>query len=116
MFETLALLALVLALLPALLTACNLALYRPPPDPEQGAPPRLSLLIPARDEEAQIGPAVRAALASRGVELELLVLDDHSGDGTRAVVEALAAAEPRVRLELAPPLPPGWAGKQHPCQ
>jgi hypothetical protein len=116
MFETLALLALVLAPLPALLTARNLALYRPPPRPLDGATPRLSLLIPARDEEAQIGPAVRAALASRGVDLELLVLDDHSGDGTRAVVGALAAADPRVRLELAPPLPPGWSGKQHACQ
>jgi hypothetical protein len=116
MFEALALLALGLALLPALLTAWNLALYRAPPRSGKGTRPRLSLLIPARDEEAQIGPALRAALESRGVELEVVVLDDHSSDGTRAVVAALAAADPRVRLERAPPLPPGWSGKQHACQ
>ncbi|MCC2662365.1 MAG: glycosyl transferase, group 2 family protein, partial [Geminicoccaceae bacterium] len=116
MFEALAPLALGLALLPALLTAWNLALYRAPPRSGKGTRPRLSLLIPARDEEAQIGPALRAALESRGVDLEVVVLDDHSSDGTRAVVAALTAADPRIRLELAPPLPPGWSGKQHACQ
>jgi Glycosyltransferase like family 2 len=113
-FEALALLGLGLALIPAALTAWNLPFYRPPPC-AGGARPRLSLLIPARNEEAEIGPAVRAALASQQVDLEVVVLDDHSTDRTRRVVEALAAADPRVRLELAPPLPPGWSGKQHAC-
>ncbi len=43
------------------------------------------------------------------------MLDDHSSDGTVAVVEGLAAADPRVRLERAPALPAGWNGKQHAC-
>ena len=110
----LAVLSLVLALLPLGLGFANLRLYRPPED----APPpgtAVSVLIPARDEEATIGAAVEAALANRDVELEVVVLDDHSTDGTASVVDALARRDPRVRLERAPPLPPGWSGKQRAC-
>lgn len=114
MLEALALAALVLALVPALLTAWNLVLYRPPPAP-CGRRPAVSLLIPARDEEAQIKDAVRAALNSRNVELEVIVLDDHSSDRTAAIVREIARTDPRLRLELAPPLPRGWSGKQHAC-
>jgi hypothetical protein len=75
----------------------------------------ISVLIPARNEERSIAAAVESALASKGVELEVLVLDDHSDDATAAAVAAIAARDPRVRLLTAPPLPPGWCGKQHAC-
>ena len=103
-----------LALLPLAMTLWNLVLYRPP----RAAPPpgsRVSVLIPARDEAANIGPAMTAVLANRDVKLELVVLDDHSTDGTADIVRAVAAGDARVRLERAPPLPPGWSGKQHAC-
>ena len=45
----------------------------------------------------------------------MVVLDDHSDDGTADVVRGLAARDPRVRLATGPPLPPGWCGKQHAC-
>jgi len=73
------------------------------------------VLIPARDEEGLIAGAVEAALASRGVELEIVVLDDQSADRTAEIVREIARHDPRVRLETAPPLPPGWCGKQHAC-
>jgi glycosyltransferase involved in cell wall biosynthesis len=73
------------------------------------------VLIPARDEEASIGAAVASVLANRDVELEVVVMDDCSRDRTADVVRELAAADPRVRLVTAPPLPPGWCGKQHAC-
>lgn len=73
------------------------------------------MLIPARNEEGSIAGAVEAALASRGVELEVVVLDDSSEDRTAEIVRELALRDPRVRLVLAPPLPPGWCGKQHAC-
>jgi glycosyltransferase involved in cell wall biosynthesis len=72
----------------------------------------VSVLIPARNEAAGIGACLRSVLASEGVELEVIVLDDASTDGT---AEAARAVDPRVRVEPAPPLPPGWAGKQHAC-
>ena len=65
----------------------NLRVFRPPPaDGASRRPPAVSVLIPARNEEAAIGASVAAALASRGVELEVLVLDDHSEDATAAIV------------------------------
>ena len=115
----LSLVVLLLALLPCLMVLRNLSLYRPPTEAERaaGADAKVSVLIPARDEARNIEAAVRAALAaSEGVAaVEVVVLDDHSEDGTGAIVRSLAEADPRVRLEHAPALPDGWNGKQHAC-
>jgi hypothetical protein len=54
-------------------------------------------------------------LANQCVELECVVLDDHSDDRTADIVREMAAKDARLRLEPAPPLPPGWSGKQHAC-
>nr|WP_209766046.1 glycosyltransferase family 2 protein [Azospirillum rugosum] len=106
--------ALALALLPLGMCLVNMALYRAPP--LRTVPnAAVSILIPARNEESSIAGAVLAALAQPGVELEVIVLDDHSTDNTAAIVRGLAARDPRVRLAAAPPLPPGWSGKQHAC-
>jgi len=72
--------------------------------------PTLSLLIPARDE-ALVLPRLLAALGRQSLlPHEVIVIDDHSGDGTAAV--ALAAAGPLpLRVITPPPLPPGWCGK-----
>ncbi|MGI0064979.1 MAG: glycosyltransferase, partial [Nitrosopumilaceae archaeon] len=87
--------------------------------PESGAEPSypavVSVLVPARDEAGRIGPCVEALLGQRGVELELLVLDDGSTDGTAEVVRAVAGGDPRVRVLDGAPLPPGWLGKPHAC-
>ncbi len=110
--------AFVLAAFPAVLYRRNLSLFRPPPATTLGVASRLtavSVLIPARNEESSIGPAVESVLANAGVELEVIVLDDHSTDRTAEVVEAIARRDSRVRLETAPPLPEGWCGKQHAC-
>jgi cellulose synthase/poly-beta-1,6-N-acetylglucosamine synthase-like glycosyltransferase len=106
--------ALALAGLFATVAAANLAVLRPPPAPR--ARRAVSVLIPARDEEANIGEAVEAALASRDVDLEVVVLDDGSTDRTGEIVEARAARDPRLRLIRGMALPPGWNGKQHACQ
>jgi hypothetical protein len=112
----LALVALLFAAVPALVYLRNVRLFRPPPlnDPD-AAVPRISVLIPARNEEHSIRAAVSSVLASTSVELECIVLDDHSDDATATVVRELAAKDERVRLATAPPLPDGWAGKQHAC-
>lgn len=108
--------AFVLACIPALLFAINAVAFRPLPRHEVGRPPpRVSLLIPARNEEGAIADAVACALRSEDVELELIVMDDHSDDRTSQRVLEAASGDPRVRLAEAPPLPPGWCGKQHAC-
>lgn len=105
--------ALALAALPAAMTVVNLLVLRRPPLP--ASPPSVAVLIPARNEAAAIGPCVEAALASVGADVEVIVLDDGSSDGTATIVAARAGGEPRLRLETAPPLPAGWNGKQHAC-
>lgn len=117
--DTLLLIALIGAALPCGLTLWNLWLYQPPPpadDESSGERAGVSVLIPARNEEANIREAVLAALANEGVELEVVVLDDASEDRTAAMVRELSESDPRVRLAAAPPLPAGWCGKQHACQ
>jgi Glycosyl transferase family 2 len=106
--------SLVCAGLPALLYFRNARQYRPPP-PAASDRPAISVLIPARNEEAGIEAAARAALASVDVDVEVIVLDDHSTDRTAEIVRTLAAVDSRVRLAAGDPLPPGWAGKQFAC-
>jgi hypothetical protein len=107
--------ALVLAALPAVLTLANLRAFTPPPAAPAGSRPQVSVLVPARNEEAAVGRLCRDVLASVGVELELVILDDASTDGTAAIVGQIATEDARVRLVAGQPLPAGWCGKQHAC-
>ncbi len=107
----LAAMAAVLAAGPLLLALANLRYYVAPPAAVRVA--AVSVLIPARNEEATIGAACAAVLANEGVDLELIVLDDHSADRTREILAAIG--DPRLRVAGAPDLPPGWSGKQHAC-
>jgi hypothetical protein len=115
-FLILAVVACILALIPACLWYRNSLAYAPPPKPDaDGKLPEVSVLIPARNEAGAIRAAVAAALASQDVTLEVIVLDDHSEDETASMVRQIAEQDPRARLETAPALPPGWCGKQHAC-
>jgi hypothetical protein len=105
--------SLVSAVVPAVLFVLNLRRYRTPVGDDGGA--SVAVLIPARNEERNIAACVESVLASSGVELEVLVLDDASSDRTTEVVCEIAARDARVRLLHAPPLPAGWNGKQHAC-
>lgn len=106
--------ALALATFPATMGVANLILVRPP----RGTPPEgalVSILVPARNEAPNIAACLDAALASAGVAVEVVVMDDGSTDATAQIVAGYAARDARVRLEMAPPLPAGWTGKVHAC-
>ena len=94
--------------------AWNLRLFRRAPAP-LADPPSVSILIPARNEAAQIEGAVRAACAQTAPAVEVVVLDDGSTDGTGAILERLRAELPRLRVVAGTPLPPGWTGKMWAC-
>lgn len=87
----------------------------PQPPPRNAAPPAVSVLIPARNEAAIIGATLEALLAQQYPNLEILVLDDRSDDGTSQVVAAAARQHPQVRLLCGCELPPGWTGKNWAC-
>lgn len=73
--------------------------------------PRVSVVVPARNEEAAIARTVTSLLGQEGVNIEVVVVNDGSTDGTRAILDALSATHPQLRVLHDPPLPPGWLGK-----
>jgi glycosyltransferase involved in cell wall biosynthesis len=111
----LAWMSLVLAAVPFLLCLSNLLIYRRPEFTSPEDHFAVSVLIPARNEELSIAAAVHSVLASQHLDLEVIVLDDHSEDGTARILHEIAARDSRVRLATAPALPLGWCGKQFAC-
>ncbi len=114
---TVALISLILAAIPLALHLLNLLIYRHPPRfaPSGTRLPALSVLIPARNEAANLEAAVDSVLANSGVDFEVVLLDDQSTDATPEIMRCLAARDARVRIASAPPLPAEWCGKQHAC-
>ena len=82
----------------------------PPPDP-----PKVSVIIPARNESRNIERCVRSVLGSAYPNFEVIVVDDHSDDGTGAIARGIAREDPRLRVVDAPALEGGWFGKQWAC-
>jgi glycosyltransferase involved in cell wall biosynthesis len=72
-------------------------------------PPKISIIVPARNEESCLGACLASLTAQTGVPFEVIVVDDHSTDCTREI----AASFPGVRVLQARPLPPGWTGKNN---
>ena len=81
--------------------------------PPPGRWPRVSLIVPARNEVETLGPAMRSRLAEGYPALEVVLVDDRSTDGTGALVDAIAAEDSRVRALHLDSIPPGWLGKLH---
>ena len=77
--------------------------------------PLISVIVPARNEVHNIERCARSILASAYPALELIIVDDHSTDGTRERASALATADARVRIVTPAALPDGWFGKQWAC-
>ena len=97
------------------MTLANLRLYQTPPEASGGSAAKVSVCIPARDEETNIEACVRSLLASTHRDIEVLVYDDQSTDATPEILARLAGEDERVRPLTAQPLPDGWNGKQHAC-
>lgn len=96
-------------------TAVNLRLLR---RPSRAAlvPERVSVLIPARNEAQRLGSTIASVLASTGIDdLECIVLDDDSSDGTGEVARSFS--DPRLTVVDGgqDPPPPGWLGKPWAC-
>jgi glycosyltransferase involved in cell wall biosynthesis len=68
--------------------------------------PQVSVIVPARNEEASLADCLRTLVGQEGVSYELSVVDDHSTDATRAIADSFP-----VRVTTADPLPTGWSGK-----
>lgn len=76
---------------------------------------RVSVLIPARNEESRIARCLDTVLAQGDVVGEVLVYNDHSTDSTGCIVEEYSLQDSRVRAVDALPLPADWCGKNCAC-
>jgi glycosyltransferase involved in cell wall biosynthesis len=85
----------------------------PEPAPPGEDPAHVDVVVPARNERLNLPACLPALLAQRGVHLHVVVVDDQSSDGTRAIAEEAARRDIRVRVVRGVPLPDGWSGKVH---
>ena len=77
--------------------------------------PLVSVIIPARNEEASIRTVLESVIASRYQSLEIIVVDDCSTDGTSEIVDQLAETDRRLRRVKGADLPGAWFGKPWAC-
>ncbi len=92
------------------------ALSRPRSDSRLPEPaPLVSILIPTREEEANIETCLKSLQNQDYPNFEILVLDDNSSDDTVGIVQRMASADERIRLFQSEPLPEGWVGKPFGC-
>jgi glycosyltransferase involved in cell wall biosynthesis len=71
--------------------------------------PAVSVIIPARNEEACLGDCLQSLVGQSGVVFEIIVVDDHSSDRTREIAKSFR----EVHVIEAGPLPTGWTGKNN---
>jgi glycosyltransferase involved in cell wall biosynthesis len=70
---------------------------------------RVSVIVPARNEEASIAMCLQSLVEQDGIGFEIVVVDDGSTDRTRQIAGSFAG----VRVMSPPPLPPNWTGKNN---
>jgi len=75
--------------------------------------PKVSIVVPARNEAQKIKEALQSVLKQDYGNLEFIVLNDRSTDATGAILAELAAKDARLRVEEISELPPGWLGKNY---
>ncbi|HZQ23828.1 MAG TPA: glycosyltransferase family 2 protein [Terriglobales bacterium] len=71
--------------------------------------PEVSIIVPARNEEASLGACLESLVGQEGMRSEIIVVDDNSSDHTRDI----ALTFPSVQIVDAGALPAGWTGKNN---
>lgn len=112
--DSAALVAAAFALLVAVMTVVNIRYFevlaeRRPPAPDEY--PRLSIIVPARDEETNVEAAVRRMCEADYPDLEVIAVDDRSTDATAAILDRLDEEYDVLTVRHLDVLPEGWLGK-----
>jgi glycosyltransferase involved in cell wall biosynthesis len=82
-----------------------------PATPTPSDPPAVSVIVPARNEEASLKNCLDSLVAQTNVVFEIIVVNDHSTDRTREIASSFS--DKLVRVVEAGTLPPGWTGKNN---
>jgi glycosyltransferase involved in cell wall biosynthesis len=83
--------------------------------PELRENPKISVLIPARNEEKNIGRILECLLEQEYKNLEVLVCNDQSTDNTPAILEKYSRRHKEIKWFEGEELKPGWTGKNFAC-
>lgn len=83
--------------------------------PEPSSFPKVSILVPARNEESNIEDCLSSLLAQDYPDFQVIVLDDNSTDSTWEILTRIAEGNKRLNIIKGKPLPPGWLGKHWAC-
>src|SRR5262249_4436828 len=75
--------------------------------------PRVSMIVPARDEERQVARSVASHLAQDYPDYEVIVVNDRSTDSTGEILASLPDPAGRLRVIEGTETPPGWLGKPY---
>ena len=75
--------------------------------------PKITVMIPARNEEHRIIPTLEAVLQQDYPDFEVIVLDDHSTDGTWRILKSFEEKHSNLNVMKGRELPPGWKGKTY---
>ena len=84
-----------------------------PGSDERARLPRVTVVVPARNEERNLEVAMRSLLALDYPDFEIVAVNDRSDDRTSAILDELAAADKRLNVVHLTELPRGWLGKNH---
>lgn len=82
---------------------------------EIGVQPKVSIIIPARNEEKYITAALTSLSKQRYKDYEIILLDDDSKDSTPLIIRGLANNEPRIKVDTITDRPEEWTGKNWAC-
>jgi Glycosyl transferase family 2 len=82
-----------------------------PATPTPTDPPAVSVIVPARNEEASLKNCLDSLVAQTNVAFEIIVINDHSTDRTHEIASSFS--DKQVRVVEAGTLPPGWTGKNN---
>jgi hypothetical protein len=82
-----------------------------PATPTRNDPPAVSVIVPARNEEASLKNCLDSLVAQTNVAFEIIVVNDHSTDRTHEIASLFS--DKRVRVVEAGALPTGWTGKNN---
>lgn len=77
--------------------------------------PAVTVVVPCRDEARGVERAIRSILAQDLPSFRVVAVDDRSTDGTGAILDRIAAEDPRLEVIHVASLPEGWLGKNHAC-
>ncbi len=83
--------------------------------PEKGHSPKVSVLLPARNEEKDLGRCLDSLVNQDYPDYEIIVIDDNSTDRTGEIMRSYAARYPKIKVLTGKPLADGWLGKPYAC-